>query len=169
MIYWGYMNISNKYIVKLSAREQRQIKGIMRKGTHQAQVMKRASVLWKSHQGMKDKDIAAHVGMSERTVSRVRKRYAIQGMERALYDAPRPGQKPVMTDNAEAHLVAIACSDPPHGIHHWTLELLKERMLKDKVVSHISTVAIWHRLNERGIKPWREKNVGDPRDHARVH
>ena len=56
MIYWGYMNISNKYIVKLSAREQRQIKGIMRKGTHQAQAVKRASVLWKSHKGMKDKE-----------------------------------------------------------------------------------------------------------------
>ena len=169
MIYWGYMNISKKYIVKLSAREQRQVKCIMRKGTHQAQVVKRASVLLKSHRGMKDEDIAIHTGMSDRNISRVRKRYAIQGLERALYDAPRPGQKPVITDDAEAKLVAIACSDPPLGAHHWTLELLQERMLTDKIVEHISTVAIWNHLTQRGIKPWREKNVGHSHDHARVH
>ena len=169
MIYWRYMNISTKYIVKLSAREQRQVKGIMRKGTHQAQVVTRASVLWKSHRGIKDEDIVAHTGMSGRNISRVRKRCVTQGLKQALYDAPRPGQKPVITDDAEARLVAVACSDPPDGAHHWTLELLRERMLKDKVVSHISTVAIWHHLNERGIKPWREKNVGHPNNHTPVH
>ena len=163
------MNISNKYIVKLSVQEQRQIQGIMRKGTHQAQVVRRASVLCKSHHGMKDEDVAVHTGMSDRNISRIRKRYATQGLKRALHDAPRPGQKPVITDDAEARLVAVACSDPPDGTHHWTLELLKERMLKDKVVPHISTIAIWRHLNERGIKPWREKNVGYPQDHAPVH
>ena len=162
------MNITKKYIIKLSAREQRQIKGIIREGTHHAQVVTRASVLWKSHQGMKDADIALHVSMSDRNISRIRKRYATQGMERALYDAPRPGQKPVITDDAEAQLVAIACSDPPNGTHHWTLELLQKHMLKHKIVAHISTVAIWHHLNERGIKPWREKNVGHFHHHARI-
>jgi transposase len=163
------MNISRKYIVKLSARERRQVQGIMRKGTHQAQVVKRAAVLWKSHRGMKDEDIAAQVDMSERNISRIRKRYAIHGLTRALYDAPRPGRKPVMTQKAEAQLVAIACSLPPQGSTHWTLELLREKMLKEKTVEHISTVAIWHHLTNQGIKPWREKNVGDPDPHSRVY
>lgn len=169
MIYWGYMNISNKYTVKLSAREQRQVKSIMRKGTHQAQVSKRATVLWKSHQGMKDDDITAHTGMSGRNISRIRKRYVTQGLERALYDAPRPGQKPIITDKVEAKLVAIACSAPPDGSTHWKLELLREKMLKDGIVKHISTVAIWHHLTDRGIKPWREKNVGNSNAYSRVH
>lgn len=169
MIYWGYMNISNKYIVKLSARERRQIQGIMRHGTHQAQVATRASVLWKSHLGMKDEDIALHTGMSGRNISRIRKRYATLGAERALYDAPRPGQKPIITDKVEAILVAVACTTPPEGATHWTLELLREKMLKDKIIEHISTVAIWRHLNERGIQPWREKNVGDSHAHPRVY
>ena len=169
MIYWGYMNISNKYIVKLSARERRQLKGIMRTGTHQAQVRTRAEVLLKSHEEMKDEDIATQVGMSARNISRVRKRYTTGGLDRALRDAPRSGAPGVVTQKAEAHLVAIACTAPPDGSAHWSLELLRERMLKDNVVEHISTVAIWHHLNDRGIKPWREKNVGDTRSDSRVH
>ena len=137
MIYWGYMNISNKYVIKLSAREQRQIKNIMRKGTHQTQVVTRASVLWKSHHGMKDEDIALHTGMSGRNISRVRKRYAIQGMERALYDAARPGHKPVITDDAEAKLVAVACSDPPDGTHQFS-SITPPNMHRG---------SIWQRLN----------------------
>ena len=166
MIYWGYMNISNKYIVKLSARERRYLKGIMRKGTHQAQVRTRAAVLLKSSGGMNDEDIAHHVGMSTRNISRIRKRCAMGGLDRALHDAPRPGAPAMVTMEAEAHLVAIACTAPPDGATHWSLELLRERMLKDKIVEHISTVAIWHHLNDRGIKPWREKNVGDTRSHS---
>jgi hypothetical protein len=56
-------------------------------------------------------------------------------------------------------LVAIVCSDPPAGNDHWTLELLQKQMIKDKKVKSISTVALWKRLNNRGIKPWREKNA----------
>ena len=166
MIYWGYMNISNKYIVKLSARERRQLKGIMRTGTHQAQVRTRSVVLLKSNAGMKDEDIAVQVDMSTRNISRVRKRYVTGGLDRALHDAPRPGAPATVTMEAEAHLVALACTTPPDGATHWSLELLRERMLKDKVVEHISTVAIWHHLNDRGIKPWREKNVGDTRSYS---
>jgi len=169
MIYWGYMNISNKHTVKLSARERRHLKGIMRKGTHQAQVHKRAAVLLKSDTGMKDDDITRHVGMSARNISRIRKRYATGGMERALHDAPRPGAPATVTMAAEAHLIAIACTVPPAGATHWSLELLREKMLKDRVLKHISTVAIWNHLNDRGIKPWREKNVGDPNPHPRLH
>jgi len=169
MINWGYMNISNKYTIKLSARERRHLKGIMRKGTHQAQVHKRAAVLLKSDGGMKDDDIAHHVGMSIRNISRIRKRCVTGGLDRALHDAPRSGAPATVTMAAEAHLVAIACTAPPVGATHWSLELLREKMLKDKVVEHISTVAIWHHLNDRGIKPWREKNVGDPDPHSRVH
>jgi hypothetical protein len=80
-------------------------------------------------------------------------------MDRALYDAARPGQAPKLDTKAEAHLVAIACTDPPEGSDHWTLELLQERMISDGKVDSISTVAIWKHLSKRGIKPWREKNV----------
>jgi len=163
MVYYGYMNKhvphNKKHIIQLSDQERQQLKHITKRGTHQSRVIKRATILLKSDEGLIDKDIAAQTGVEKSTVERVRKRYAEEGLERALHDAPRPGKPPVLHDKAEARLVAIACSDPPEGIEHWTLELLQERLLADKIVDSISTVAIWHHLTERGIKPWREKNV----------
>jgi len=103
--------------------------------------------------------MAVQLGLGRSTVQRTREHDRAGGLNRALDDAPRPGQPPKLDDNAEAHLVAIACSDAPEGRDHWTLELLQERMIADKKVKTISTVAIWKHLKKRGIKPWREKNV----------
>lgn len=149
-----------KYIVKLSGKERIQLQNITRKGKHGARVIKRARILLKSDTGHNDSHIAKEVEVSTRTVQRVRERYDEYGLERALYDAPRPGQPAILDDKSEARLIAIACSDPPKGYIRWTLELLRERLVQDNVVNHISTVAIWNHLAHRGIKPWREKNVG---------
>jgi transposase len=148
-----------KHIITLGSRKRQRLQNITRKGKHNVHVIKRAQILLQSASGTKDADIAQLVGVTTRTVENVRKRFVTDGIERALYDAPRTGQPPKLDEGAEAHLVAIACSDPPQGSDRWTLELLRERMIKDKKVKTISTVALWKRLNNRGIKPWREKNV----------
>lgn len=156
---------NKKYIIQLSDRERTQLQYITKRGKHNVRVLKRAQALLKSDQGMIDEDIAAHIGITSRSVVNIRKRYIEGRIERALNDAPRPGQAPILDDKKEAKLVAIACSDPPEGSNHWTLELLQEKLLKDRVVEHISTVAIWNHLRERGIKPWREKNVVRAQHH----
>lgn len=148
-----------KHIITLSNRQKRQLQSITRKGNHNARVIKRAKILMKSSMGWKDEEIAQFVETNIRTVERVRTRFTEGGLDRALYDAPRSGQPPKLDDTTEAHLVAIACSKPPEGTHHWTLELLQKRLITDKKVDTISTVAIWKHLNQRGVKPWREKNV----------
>lgn len=157
-----------KYIIKLSRKERGLVQDITSKGNHNARVIKRATVLLKSHAGETDTRIAMSCLVTSRTVQRVRLRYTQGGLKRALYDAPRPGQIPKLDAKAEAKLVAIACSPAPQGYDHWTLELLQKKLLKDKVVSSISTVAVWYHLKRRDIKPWREKNVGYPQAHARI-
>ena len=123
----------------------------------------------KSAAGMKDVDIAQDVGTTARTVERIRARYAEGGIGRALCDAPRSGQPTKLDEQAEAHLVALACSDPPEGSDHWTLELLQKKMIEDKKVKEISTVTLWKRLTSRGIKPWREKNLVHSESDAGIH
>jgi transposase len=158
------MKNAHKHIVKLSNQEYKQLQHITRSGKHNARVIKRAHILLKTHTGYSDKDIAEHVGVSKRTVERIRKNYIGGGLDRALYDAPRPGKPPIITHKVEAHLVAVACTPPPEGAVRWTLELLRERLINDKVVTRISLNAIHEHLINRGIKPWREKNVVHPRD-----
>ena len=110
---------------------------------------------------MKDEDIAADVSLTVRTIERIRQRFTAKdgGLERALHDLPRSGQPPVLDDVKEAKLVAIACSDAPEGYDRWTLSLLREKLIGDKVVNWISLDTIHRQLTDRGIKPWREKNV----------
>jgi transposase len=158
------MKNGHKHIVKLSNEEYKQLQRITRSGKHNARVIKRAHILLKAHTGYIDKDIAEHAGVSKRTVERIGKNYIEGGLDRALYDAPRPGKSPIITPKVEAHLVAIACTPPPEGAVRWTLELLRERLIDDKMVTRISLNAIHEHLSNRGIKPWREKNVVHSRD-----
>lgn len=160
--------MNKQYIIQLSDREHQYLESIIRKGTHKSRMIQRARVLLASNTGHTDKDIARTVGISKPTAQRIRRRYHEEGMESALSEKPRSGAPPKLTNRTEAYLVATACSAPPDGATHWSLELLREQLIKARKIKTISTVAIWHHLNNRGIKPWREKNVGDPNAHSRV-
>ena len=154
------INTNKKHSVKLSVRQKLRLEDLVHKGRQKARDIKRAQVLLKSDEGMTDDEISESVGVSQRTVERIRQRFVKQGgLERALHDLPRSGQPSKLDDVKEAKLVAIACSEPPEGRDRWTLELLQTRLIDDKVVTTISLNSIHEHLRERGIKPWREKNV----------
>lgn len=139
--------------------ERSQIPAIIHRGKHKTRVVTRARRLLLTSQGEGKDGIAVQLGLGRRTVQRTREHDRAGGLNRARYDAPRPGQPPKLDDNAEAHRVAMACSDAPEGRDHWTRELLQERMMADKTVHTLSTVALWTHLKKRGIKPWREQHV----------
>lgn len=151
-----------QHIVKLSSGEQKRVLSMLRRGKESTRVLLRARVLLKSHEGRTDAVIADALTTTVRTVSRIRERFATGNLERALYDAPRPGAAPVFSAKAEALLIATACSAPPAGRSAWTLELLQEKLKKDRVVKDVSTVTIWTRLKENDLKPWLKKNVVHP-------
>lgn len=157
-----------KHIVKLSDEQKSLLEGITKKGSHNARVIKRAKILLKSAEGFKDKDIAILADTNKKTVERVRVRFVEEGIDRALYDNPRSGYPAKITPDVEAHLVAVACSNPPEGRTKWTLELLQERMVKDKKIESISKVSLWKHLDSRGIKPWLEKNVVHSGNNGRI-
>ena len=157
---------TRKHTIELGGGEQAHIHAILKKGKHNARVINRARILLYSHNGIGKDAIASGLGIGRSTVQRTRDHYHEGGIDRALYDAPRPGQPPKLDEKAEAHLVALACSDPPEGSDHGTLELLQQQMIEDGKLTKISTVALWKRLKDRGIKPWREKNVVHPYAYA---
>lgn len=107
--------------------------------------------------GMPDEAIAAELELCLKTVFNVRQRFHEGGLNRALYDAPRPGQPPKLNGHEEAKVVAIACTAPPEGRKRWTLDLLTERACDD--VKDVGRSTIHHVLLRNHLKPWREKNV----------
>ena len=119
---------------------------MIRRGQSTARTQTRARILLLSDrskgQERKDGDVAAAMMCSISTVRNVRRRYVQGGLEAALYDKPRPGQKPTFTGETEAKLVMLACSQPPEGASRWTLRLLSERMVELEYVEHISHVSV---------------------------
>ncbi len=62
------------------------------------------------------------------TVARTRKRFLAEGLDEAVRTRKGgPGRPPKIDGTAEAHLVALACSEPPEGRAVWTVRLLADR------------------------------------------
>ena len=107
-----------KYIVNLSNEERDILLEMTRKGEIKARKMKRAMILLKANEGMTDPQIMAALNTSRPTAERIRKRFVTGGLEKALNEDPRPGQKRKLDGRAEAQLIAISCSEPPAGRDH---------------------------------------------------
>ncbi len=71
-------------------------------------------------------------------MERLRKRFVEGGLERALNEDPRPGQKRKLDGRGEAQLVATACSKAPLGHEHWTMRLLAGKLVELGIVESIS-------------------------------
>ena len=127
----------------------------------------RARILLRSHEGEKKDALAERLSIGRSTVQRIRDRYRKGGLEHALHENPRPGAPRRLTESGEAHLIAIACTNPPEGYGHWTMDLLKKQLVKDgKAPKDITSVCLWQHLNKHGLKPWREKNVVCAETHS---
>jgi hypothetical protein len=64
-----------------------------------------------------------------RTIDRVKKRYVEEGLDSALKMAPTSRVYEKLVDGGmEAHLVALACGEPPQGFARWSLRLLADKL-----------------------------------------
>lgn len=129
---------AKKYIVKLTEEERQYLLDLTSKGKIGARTMKRAQILLKADEGLKDADIVSALNTSRPTVERIRKRFVEGNVEKALHEDPRPGSKTKLDGRAEAQLIALACSDAPHGHENWTLRLLADKLVELGVVEGIS-------------------------------
>ena len=124
--------------VHLKPEERDRLIELVSKGYHQANEIKRAYMLLYSNDGLTDEAIRKLLFCSEDSVRRTRIRYLNEGLSTALEDQPRSGREPILNAQQEAYLIALACSEPPSGQEHWTLELLTQRMLDDEQVETLS-------------------------------
>ena len=77
--------------------------------------------------------------MHPSTVERLRQRFVEEGFEASLLRNEQKNRKANKIDGrAEAHLVALACSEPPDGRTHWTLKLLADRLVALELVDSVS-------------------------------
>lgn len=141
--------------ITLTQEEQTELSQLIKSGKHSARVLGRARILLllDRSQGEKRKlqDIADAMLTSIGTVSNVKRRYLKGGLEHGLYDRPRPGAKPKIDGEVEAHLITLVCSDPPEGQVRWTLRLLADKLVELELVESISHVAIGDALKKTNL------------------
>lgn len=127
-----------KYLINLSDEERQYLTELTSKGEIKVRKFKRAMILLKAEEGFTDPQIMAALNVSRPCVERIRKRFVQGGLERALNEDPRPGQRRKLDGRAEAQLVATACSAAPAGHEHWTMRLLAGKLVELGIVESIS-------------------------------
>jgi len=135
--------MNKKYIVRLTEQEREELAALIRKGTSAAYKIKHANMLLKADAdgaGWSDVEIAAAFSVHPRTVAGIRERFVEEGPEAALNrkKQERPSQQPIFDGDAEAHLIALSCSEPPPGHARWTLRLLADKAVELAIVASTS-------------------------------
>lgn len=147
-----------KYIVRLSAQERAELESIVKKGSGGAFRIRHAQILLHSDTTVGSQSAAAIAKMlhcRESTVYEVRKRLVEQGFSAALERKKRetPATPRLFDGEAEARLIALACSTPPKGRTRWTLQLLAERVVELNIVPHCSHNAVHKVLKKTSSSP----------------
>lgn len=133
-----------KYAVTLSEGERAHLRTLIGQGVAPARLLIHARILLKADQGeggpaWSDTTIAGAVEVHPATVGRVRRAYVEQGLQAALErTAPKRVYPRRLDGAAEAHLIALACGDPPAGRERWTLRLLADALVRLEVVETVS-------------------------------
>jgi hypothetical protein len=136
--------MQKQYIVSLTSEERSLLEKMIRSGTAPARKLIRARILLKADSAggraaYSDYAISRALDVSRPTVWRTRKRFVLESFEAALNTrASGRHYKRKLDGQQEAHLIAIACSQPPEGRQRWTLRLLRNRMIELKLVESLS-------------------------------
>jgi putative transposase len=109
-------------------------------------------------------EAGACVGISAKAAWEIGKRYQEGGLKAAIYDAPRPGQKPLLDAEHGQRIIAMVCGPPPAGRARWSVRLIAQEAVKRKLVEHVGPETVRILLQSHDLKPWREKNVVVRRD-----
>jgi transposase len=146
------MALKDKFVVRLTAEQRKELEGLVGTGKRSAAVITRARILLKADveaDGWTDDRIAEALNASPATVARVRKKFVERGLEAAVQrKRPTGRQYRKLDGKAEARLVALACSKPPEGRVHWTLKLLADKLIELEVVEAIDPATVHRALKK---------------------
>jgi transposase len=129
---------------------------LVKKGKVAGYKIRHAQMLLKADQGSHgpnwpDAQIAEVFAAHVTSVERLRKRFVEQGLDTALERNNRDNYTRKLDGDAEAHLIAIACSKPPAGRNEWSLRLLADRLVELSVVDSISYMTVSRTLKKTNL------------------
>ncbi len=148
--------MEKRWIVTLSLEEREQLETLIKKGKVAGYKIKHAHILLKVDEGEQgpawpDTRIAEAYNVHESTVRNMRKRLVEKGLEAALEREKRTNYTRKLDGEAEARLLAIACSEPPEGASTWSVRLLADRMVELEIVDELSHMTVQRALKKMNL------------------
>jgi transposase len=148
--------MNKKYIVRLTAKERKELEDLVKKGKTQAYRVKHANILLAidaDGPNQPDHRAAKAYKCHENTVRNVRQRFVEQGFEAALERKKQraPSRKRIIDGENEARLISVACSKPPKGSNKWTMQMLADELVVLKVVDSVSGQTVWRTLKKMNL------------------
>ena len=150
------MGTNRRLTIELPPEEVDQLRWLLQGGVQPVRAVKRARTLLLLYEGQSPPAVARAVGVTAQAVRDIGWRYRDGGLDRALFDLPRPGGKPALDARQSQRIIAMVCADPPDGFARWTVRLIAEEAVKRKLIPTIGRETIRLLLLNHDLKPWRE-------------
>ena len=137
--------------INLTPEEVKFLRDFRKQDGRSLREINRANTLLLLERGKQAREIAEFLDIGRNTVSRTKQKFLRQGIESALAEEERSGQPIIHTAASEAEVIALACSNAPDGRTRWTLELLTERLNKQKGFKKINRESIRLMLKKTNV------------------
>ncbi|MEG3979056.1 helix-turn-helix domain-containing protein [Microcoleus sp. herbarium8] len=134
-----------KHRITLTADERAELLAKVQKGKSSAKAIQKANVLLDSDENVvrqSQTHIALTHHLSTRSIERIRRDFCERGMSVFVPKPRKPRSDKKVTGKVEAHLTAIACSEPPLGQSRWKLQAIADRLVEMKVIDSISHTSV---------------------------
>src|SRR5215204_5567131 len=157
----------------MTGEEIETLTALSRSRTESASRVSRAAMLLAYREQASFFAVGQRLGVHHQTVQRCVERALAYGALAALDDRPRPGKEPVITPEARAWLVSLACDKAKqHGYPHelWTTRLLARHAREHgpaaghKCLAHLVQGTVCKILGREEIKPHKVRYYLERRD-----
>ncbi len=145
----------NKNSIHLTPAQRQVAEHLISAGQAPARKIMHAHVLLKADEseqgpGWSDGQIREAFGVGLTTIWRLRRRFLSDGLDDALNRCPQPErpEKRKLTGEAEAHLIALACTAAPSGYERWSIRLLTKQAIEVEIVEQVGRETIRRTLKK---------------------
>ena len=145
--------------ILLNEEQRKELERFAKTGTHNVHLVTRAKTILALDRSNKKEHlritrVCEQVGLSRQAVYDIRNAFfAADSIEAFLTRKKRetPPNAPKVTGEVEAHIIAIACSEPPKGCARWTLRLISKKAVELNVIDQLSYKSVERLLKKRNI------------------
>jgi len=146
-------------VIMLTDDQRKTLEVFAKNGVHSTHLVTRAKVILaldrsnkKDH--LRIKRISERFELSRQAIYDIRDAYlkasSVESfLTRKIRETPPVPAK--ITGDVEAHIIALACSEPPEGRARWTVRLLAKKIIELNIINSISPVSVSRLLKKRNI------------------